>query len=139
MRRRDFIAGLGGAVAWPVVARAQQPAMPVIGLLSSISPSGPERTPPGFLSGLNETGYFVGRNVTIELFLADGQYDRLPAPANEMVRRQVSLIVAAGGLVSARAAKAATDKIPILFIAGFDPSSSGWWAASIGRVETPPV
>jgi putative ABC transport system substrate-binding protein len=109
MLRRDFIARLGSAVAWPLAARAQQPAMPVIGWLSSVSIVAPslERGPKAFHTGLNEAGYFVGRNVTIEVFSANGRYDRLPALADEMVRRQVSLIVAAGGLVSARAAKAA--------------------------------
>ena len=128
MRRRQFIAGLGSAAAWPVVVRAQQAAMPVIGFLSSASnapPSGPERTPKGFRAGLNEAGYFVGRNVTIEVFLANGRYDRLPALANEMVRRQVSLIVASGGLPSARAALAATAKIPVLFVVGIDPVELG--------------
>ena len=126
MQRRQFIAGFGSAAVWPVVARAQQAAVPVIGFLSSASNApGPERTPKGFRAGLNEAGYFVGRNVTIELFLANGRYDRLPALADEMVRRQVRLIVAAGGVASARAAKAATAKIPILFIAGFDPVELG--------------
>src|SRR6516162_11794056 len=127
MRRREFIAGLGSAAAWPVAARAQQPALPVI-VLSSAStapPGSPERTPKGFRAGLNEAGYFVGRNVTIEVFLANGRYDRLPALADEMVRRQVNLIVASGGLPSARAAKAATAKIPILFIVGIDPVELG--------------
>jgi len=128
MRRREFIAGLGSAAAWPAVARAQQRPVPVIGFLSSASnapPGGPERTPKGFRAGLNEAGYFVGRNVTIEVFLANGRYDRLPALADEMVRRQVNLIVASGGLPSARAALAATAKIPILFIVGIDPVELG--------------
>ena len=128
MRRREFIAGLGSAAAWPLAARAQQAKMPVIGFLSSASnapPGGPERTPKGFRAGLNEAGYFVGRNVTIEVFLANGRYDRLPALADEMVRRQVNLIVASGGLPSARAALAATAKIPILFIVGIDPVELG--------------
>jgi putative ABC transport system substrate-binding protein len=86
-----------------------------------------------FRTGLNEAGYFVGRNVTIEGFGANGRYDRLPALADEMVRRQVSLIVAAGGLPSARAAKAATDKIPILFVAGFDPVKLGL----VGSINRP--
>jgi putative ABC transport system substrate-binding protein len=93
-----------------VLARAQQPPTPVIGWLSSASnapPGGPERTPKGFRAGLNEAGYFVGRNVIIEVFLANGRYNRLPALADEMVRRQVNLIVASGGLPSARAALAA--------------------------------
>jgi putative tryptophan/tyrosine transport system substrate-binding protein len=118
-----------------VVARAQQPVVPVIGFLSSASSIAPslEQTPKGFRAGLNEAGYVVGRNVTIELFLANGRYDRLPALADEMVRRQVSLIVAAGGLPSARAAKAATAKIPILFIAGFDPVKLGL----VARINRP--
>jgi putative ABC transport system substrate-binding protein len=130
MRRREFIAALGSAAAgpavWPLAARAQQPAIPVIGFLSSASnaPS-VELTPKAFRAGLNEAGYFVGRNVAIEVFPANGRYDRLPALADEMVRRRVNLIVAGGGLASARAAKAATSKIPILFIAGFDPVKLG--------------
>ena len=135
MQRRQFIAGFGSAAVWPVVARAQQAAVPVIGFLSSASNAPPslERTPKGFRAGLNEAGYFVGRNVTIELFLANGRYDRLPALAKEMVRHQVSLIVAAGGLASALAAKAATAKIPILFIAGFDPVEVGL----VSRINRP--
>jgi putative tryptophan/tyrosine transport system substrate-binding protein len=133
MRRRDLITLLFSAAAWPVVARAQQAPVPVIGFLSSVSPQGPEGTPKGFRAGLSEAGYFIGRNVTIEVFRANGRYDRLPALADEMVRRQVSLIVAAGGLPSARAAKAATDKIPILFVAGFDPVKFGL----VGRINRP--
>jgi putative ABC transport system substrate-binding protein len=125
---------VGSTALWPRETRAQQPALPVIGFLSSASNApNVERTPPAFRTGLNEAGYVVGRNVTIELFLADGRYDRLPALADEMVRRQVSLIVAAGGLASARAAKAATTKIPILFIAGFDPVKLGL----VSRINRP--
>jgi putative ABC transport system substrate-binding protein len=118
---------VGGAMLWPLTARAQQQALPVIGFLSSASYVAPDRelTPNGFRNGLKEAGYSVGRNVIIDPFLADGHYERLPALADEMVRRQVSLIVAAGGLTSARAAKAATSTIPILFIAGFDPVKVG--------------
>src|SRR5262249_19787551 len=107
MRRREVIAGLGSAVAWPLVARAQPSALPAIASATTASNAPPslERTPKGFRAGLNEAGYFVGKNVTIEVFLANGRYDRLPALADEMVRRQVSLIVASGGLPSARAAK----------------------------------
>src|SRR5882672_126085 len=127
MRRRHLTTLLGSAMLWPLAARAQQPVLPVIGFLSSASYVAPERelTPNGFRNGLKEAGFFVGRNVTIEPFLADGHYERLPALADEMVRRQVKLIVAAGGLTSARAAKAATSTIPILFIAGFDPVKAG--------------
>ena len=120
MRRRELIALLGGTVvAWPLGALAQQPALPVIGFLSSASVSGPVPTP--FRRGLNEAGYFPDQNVTIETLQAEGHYEKLPALAADFVRRQVKLIVAAGGLVSARAAMAATTTIPILFIAGFDP------------------
>jgi putative ABC transport system substrate-binding protein len=127
MKRRSFLTLLGGAAAaWPLAARAQQAAMPVIGFLSSASRAlNSELSPPGFRSGLSEAGYVLGRNLTIEAFLADGHYDRLPALANEIVRRRVNLILAAGGLPSARAAKAATSTIPILFIAGFDPVKVG--------------
>jgi putative ABC transport system substrate-binding protein len=118
---------LGGAALWPLAARGQQQVLPVIGFLSSAPKVAPdhEPSPRGFRDGLNEAGYFVGRNLTIEHFLAEGHYERLPALANEMVRRQVSLIVAAGGSASAQAAKAATSTIPILFMAGFDPVKVG--------------
>ena len=118
---------LWGATLWPLAACAQQQVLPVIGFLSSASYVAPDRelTPNGFRNGLKEAGFIVGRNVIIEPFLADGHYERLPALADEMVRRQVNLIVAAGGLMSAQAAKAATSKIPILFIAGFDPVKVG--------------
>jgi len=88
---------VGGAMLWPLAARAQQQVLPVIGFLSSAPKVAPdhEPSPRGFRDGLNEAGYFIGRNVTIEHFLAHGHYERLPALADEMVRRQVSLIVAA--------------------------------------------
>src|SRR5262245_21454974 len=123
MHRRSLLTFLGApAAAWPLAAEAQQPAIPVIGFLSSASRAqNIELSPPGFRSGLSEAGYVLGRNLTIEGFLADGHYDRFPALANEMVRRRVNLILAAGGLPSARAAKTATSTIPILFIDGFDP------------------
>jgi putative tryptophan/tyrosine transport system substrate-binding protein len=124
VRRRELIALLGGSVvAWPLGALAQQPALPVIGFLSSASVSGP--VPTAFRKGLNEAGYFPDQNVVIETLQAEGRYDKLPALAADFVRRQVKLIVAAGGLVSARAAMAETKTIPILFIAGFDPVRLG--------------
>jgi ABC-type uncharacterized transport system substrate-binding protein len=124
VRRRELIALLGGSmVAWPLGALAQQPALPVIGFLSSASVSGP--IPNAFHRGLNETGYFLDQNVIIRTHQAEGHYDKLPALAADLVGRQVKLIVAAGGLVSARAAIAATPTIPILFIAGFDPVKLG--------------
>ncbi len=135
MRRREFIVLLGGTVAArPLAARAQQPALPVIGFISSASLTG--QVPTAFKKGLNEGGYFddqnVKPNVKIEFYRADGHYDRLPALARDMVDRQVNLIVAAGGLPSALAAKAATTTIPILFVAGFDPIKVGL-VASLNR------
>jgi putative tryptophan/tyrosine transport system substrate-binding protein len=124
VRRRELIALLGGSVAaWPLGALAEQPALPVIGFLSSASVSGPVPTP--FRKALNETGFFPDQNVTIEIHQADGHYDRLPALAADFANRDVKVIVAAGGLVSALAAKKATSTIPILFIAGFDPVKLG--------------
>ena len=126
MRRRDFIVGFAGAAVWPLAARAQQSAMPVIGWLNSGSPvnnRGPELEP--FFKGLNEMGYVEGRNVAIEYRHAENQYDRLPALAAELVRRRVAVIVAVGNANSAMAAKAATATIPIVFLNGSDPIKVG--------------
>src|SRR3954469_13940772 len=111
MRRRDFLAGVGGAAAWPVVAPAQQP-MPVIGFLGSQSPGPIAGSVLALQEGLKETGYIVGQNVMIEYLWADDQYDRLPSIAAAPVRKPVAVIVAGGGNVSAVAAKAATATIP---------------------------
>jgi putative tryptophan/tyrosine transport system substrate-binding protein len=124
MRRREFLAGLGAA-AWPVVTRSQQPAaMPVIGFLNGASSGGASGLMAAFLRGLNEIGFVPGQNVTLERRWADGEYDRLPAMADDLVRRRVSLI-AAGGPFAALAAKAATTTIPIVFTSSDDPVVSG--------------
>ena len=119
MRRRDFIGLISGAVALPLAARAQNARMPVIGLLSSTGL--PDAQMSAFRSGLGETGYVDGRNMTILLHSADGDFDRLPALAADLVSRQVAVIVAMNSPVPARVAKVATSIIPIVFAYGGDP------------------
>jgi putative tryptophan/tyrosine transport system substrate-binding protein len=126
MRRREFITGLGGAAAWPLVAGAQQPTMPVIGWLDNV-PGTMERFLPLFTQGLAETGYVVGRNVTIE----PREGDRVPALAADLVRRNVTVIVAVGG-TAAQVAKAATQTIPVVFLMAGDPVEVGV-VASLNR------
>ena len=134
MRRRNFIAGLASTTAaLSLAARAQQPpTMPVIGYLNGASAAQFPQLLAGFHKGLSETGYSEGRNVAFEYRYADGQYDRLPALAADLVSRRVSVIVATAGTPTIRAAKAATSTIPIVFVIGGDPVTFGI-VASLNR------
>src|SRR6202158_5102123 len=126
MRRREFITLLGGTAAtWPLAARAQQPAIPTIGLLSTRSPGEAEYVTAAFRRGLNELGYVEGQNVAIEYRWAELLYDRLPAFAADLVQRRVAAIVAVGGIHSGLAAKKATSTIPIVFVSAGDPVDFG--------------
>ena len=134
IRRRELIAALGGAtVAWPLVGRAQQRAMPIVGFLGTTTPDDFMDRVAAFREGLKEAGYVEGQNVVIEYRWPEGNYDRLATLAADLVRRQVAVIAAVGGEPSPLAAKAATATIPIVFSIGGDPASS---PTSTGRTAT---
>jgi putative ABC transport system substrate-binding protein len=135
MRRREFIAALGGAAAaWPLTARAQQAAMPQVGLLDPRSPEGMTERLRAFRQGLKETGYVEGETVGVEYPWAENQMDRLPGLAAGLVRQSVAVIVTPGGVASALAAKASTTIIPIVFVVGEDPVARGL-VASLARPD----
>ena len=133
MKRRDFIALMGAAAAWPVAARAQQAAMPVVGLLDQRSPDELADRLRGFRQGLGEAGYVEGDNVAILYRWGENKVDRSPELAAELVRRRVAAIIGSGGLPAVMAARAATATIPVVFIVSEDLCGSAWSRVSRGQ------
>jgi putative tryptophan/tyrosine transport system substrate-binding protein len=135
MRRREFIAGLAGAAAWPLVAPAQQPSVPAVGLLNAVAFGGPYAVPVAAIRrGLAETGFVEGQNLAVEFLTANGAYERLPELATELVRRHVAVIVAIGVSTPALATMAASSPIPIVFAMGSDAAEVGV-IDSLGRAD----
>ena len=132
MKRRDFLGVLGGAAAWPIAARAQQPAMPVIGMLHGVSAAQWTDRMVGFHRGLREAGFTEGRNVAIEYRWAEGQFDRLPAMAIDLIGHKVAVILAGASDVAIKAAMAATKTTPIVFTSASDPVRAGF-VSSLGH------
>src|SRR5262249_12466168 len=132
IKRRDFVSLLGGAAAWPLAARAQQAAMPVVGFVSSANAQSTPHMTAAFRVGLKENGFTEGENVAIEYRWADGHLERLPSLVADLVRRRVAVIFSTGGDVPTLVAKGATTTIPIVFATGADPLRSGL-VASLNR------